>query len=742
MSGHKTPRLAFYGNIANNAFNMVNILRNHGVEAILVDDGTDLFAFSRPCWEECAFDLSYPEVMECRQTLQYWDEKGRALGFSATGRIVSPGSEAKEMSPFMKRGTWFNDSEVDETLRNYAVTFAPTIHLLAGFDLIVAFGFHAGVCAFLAQKPCLYFTYGGDMRLYLANKGGQYNAISKSFHFLLHEPSFCIEAYGCDSEIHGILAAHSLLEKSACGMLPNINLQLFSSPWDQNKARKEVGWPEDKMVFFMAARVDFEWKASDLFLGAFADFARAHSDVMLVVTGWGRHYAEAESMVQRAGLNNQVIFLDKAYAKPELFRRYAAADVVVDQFKLGTFGSVSFEALCMGKPILTFLSPFTALSYGTPPPILNAGTPRDIQKKLEYCHQHPDELPALGAKARTWYQETLPARNLVSGIKGIVEDGPHSWVAHAGGRRQILCDKVVQIPDSEGHVRQLAWPAPFKAGLAFANDCEFYTWQDFCAVHTWLNTKKDTAWGPGLALPISDSFWFYCEESELGFSYFRGIQPGLTLPFTEPMEELIRSGQLDTLHTYGGFDSRGSFTRDHARKAVDECERKGMKIPIWTNHGNENNRQNLGGIWANPYQQGDLPGAPGYHADRLKRLGIRFAWLDSYATNRFSLGNAGGRGFEGDWSGTTHPGGRTVSFAVMSCETKYLSRYSGVSVATEGWRPTRVHLRIKSTKRTWTISNVPAERRWFISTSDACGMRRAVPKAVWVGHGPPTRSTS
>ena len=43
-------RVALLGNIANNAFNMTNILRQHGIFAQLIDDGTNTFAFSRPAW--------------------------------------------------------------------------------------------------------------------------------------------------------------------------------------------------------------------------------------------------------------------------------------------------------------------------------------------------------------------------------------------------------------------------------------------------------------------------------------------------------------------------------------------------------------------------------------------------------------------------------------------------------------------------------------------------------------------
>jgi glycosyltransferase involved in cell wall biosynthesis len=645
MRAGRSPRVAFYGNIANNAFNMVNILRDQGIEAVLVDDGTDLFAFSRPCWEECRLDLGYDEVMGCRQTWQYWTDKERELGFESGSRVVTPAAWPVQRSAWLDAGTWLRDA--DACLRQFASASAPTVHALAGFDLVVAFGLHAAASAFLAERPCLYFTYGGDIRLYLANKGGAYGRQSRALDAILKSPSFAIEAYGCDAEIHGILKDHGLLAKAAYGLLPNINLRLFSGPWDRGRARQDLGWDAGGLIFFMAARVDFEWKASDVFLRAFAEFARERHDATLVVTGWGRDHSAAAADVERLGLRDRVVFLDRAFSKPELFRRYAAADVVVDQFRLGTFGSVSFEALCMGKPVLTYLSPFTALGYGAPPPMLNAATEPDIRRALAHCADDRRSLDELGVRARRWFRETLSAENLVDAVGGLTSNGARSWAAHAGSRRQVVCDKPVSASGTSAEVRILAWPAPYRAGLAFANDCEFYTWSDFCELHTWLNTRKETSWGPGLGLPISDSFWFFSEGDDLGFSYFRETALGTPSAVAGRMRELITTGQLDALHAYGGFDHRGSFTRAHALVTLDECTRMGLRAPVWTNHGNDRNRQNLGGLWPNAYQQGDQPDTPGYHADLLTHLGVEFAWLDAYATNRFSLGNAGGRGFQG-----------------------------------------------------------------------------------------------
>jgi len=203
------------------------------------------------------------------------------------------------------------------------------------------------------------------------------------------------------------------------------------------------------------------------------------------------------------------------------------------------------------------------------------------------------------------------------------------------------------VPGREATVRVLAWPHPYRAGFALANDCEYFCWGDFCNLGRWLTTRESTPLGPGLGLPMSSSFWFFSEDPEnLGLSYFDGDDCRRMSRHAPYLADLLKLGYLDTLHAYGGFDVRGGFRREYAQAALAELDRLGVRLSVWTNHGSALNVQNLGGQWANAYAQGDVPGSAAYHADLLPEAGLRYFWLDAFATNRFSLGSATGRDFE------------------------------------------------------------------------------------------------
>lgn len=653
-------RVALLGNIANNAFNMVNILRRQGIFAQLVDDGTNTFAFSRPAWEECDVALSYPEVMHVQRKPADWACLERRWGWRNGGRVIEPGQRgwrvlprshaaARTAAAHVERALARSglDGQERDYLRDVVRQYGPTIRSLQGFDAVIAFGFLAAACAFLAERPTLYFTYGGDCRVELADRDGSRAVLSRVFAHILASPRFAIEGYGCDQEIHEILRARGLLQKLAYAFLPNVNVALLRQPWNRDAARAHLGWPRDKLIFFLASRVDYTWKRSDLFLEAFGQFASKRDDVLLAVTGWGNDYRDAQQRMAQQGMLAKVVFLEKCFSKPALFQHYAAADVIVDQFKVGSLGSVSYEALCMGKPVLTYLAPFNLLGYRSPPPILNARGQADILAQLEFCVAQPAALQRIGQQSARWYQEVYAEQNLASAVVGLVEQGPRKWIATSDFRQNALPAAEIPLPDHRATLRILPWPYPYRAGFALANDCEYFAWGDFCTIHHWLTTRETTTLGPGLGLPVSSSFWFYSEDPEiLGFSYFEGTDGKRKSALAPRLAELLRCGFLDTLHTYGGFDLRGGFRREHAEAALDELERLGTRLAVWTNHGSALNVQNLGGLWANDYAQGDSPGHRAYHADLLAQAGFRYFWLDAYATNRFSLGTRAGRGFE------------------------------------------------------------------------------------------------
>lgn len=170
-------------------------------------------------------------------------------------------------------------------------------------------------------------------------------------------------------------------------------------------------------------------------------------------------------------------------------------------------------------------------------------------------------------------------------------------------------------------------PYPYKAGLAISNDAEFMSANFFDGLMAFLNSSKPTPLGNGLNLEVTSSAFFYSAHP-YNFSYFRGAKiKGVPTAFAGRMKDYLKSGLIDTLHAYGDFDGVGGFLRGHAERALDTLEQLNVVIPIYTNHGDIANRQNIGGDAS--YHQGDIPNTPCYHTDLLKLHGTRYIWTDT-----------------------------------------------------------------------------------------------------------------
>ncbi|MFH1862231.1 MAG: hypothetical protein ABH878_05400 [bacterium] len=179
------------------------------------------------------------------------------------------------------------------------------------------------------------------------------------------------------------------------------------------------------------------------------------------------------------------------------------------------------------------------------------------------------------------------------------------------------------------------YPYPFKAALAICNDLDgIRSFQELKAIHDVLNGSRETPCGPGLRLEIGDSLHFFSvhPDQDDTLSYFEGFYRK-AMADAPALRDGIASGLLDTLHTWGNFSQKGGFFRKYAARAADELDKYSLQLPVWTNHGDIHNFQNLGrsdslgDISNHSSVRGDVHQVLEYHADLVKRIGVRYLWI-------------------------------------------------------------------------------------------------------------------
>ena len=80
---------------------------------------------------------------------------------------------------------------------------------------------------------------------------------------------------------------------------------------------------------------------------------------------------------------------------------YSSADIVIDQILIGSYGLVSIENMCLGKPVICWISEFMKDKYPGELPIISAN-PDNIKDKLEYLINNRDCLSEVGEKSRKY----------------------------------------------------------------------------------------------------------------------------------------------------------------------------------------------------------------------------------------------------------------------------------------------------------------------------------------------------
>jgi len=110
--------------------------------------------------------------------------------------------------------------------------------------------------------------------------------------------------------------------------------------------------------------------------------------------------------VEDLRISDNIIWI-KPVPKNQLIQYYNIADIVLDQFVLGSWGTSTPEAMSCGKPVLMFYKKeFILRAFGEEPPILNSFSEEDIFSNLMKLAKDMDFRKEIGRKSRDWIIKT------------------------------------------------------------------------------------------------------------------------------------------------------------------------------------------------------------------------------------------------------------------------------------------------------------------------------------------------
>lgn len=405
-------RILHVGNIANNAYNNAKFLRRKGVEAdVLCYDYRHIMA--QPEWEDAAFegqpDEFHPQWAQIdlgtfrRPAWFIQDElfpqvRCRKQWFRGQFRL-----ERMLTQPSFWMRVW------SQYLKCVATDSKPRPHFMdvfpvysgrkrfeqwfEGYDLIQAYAtepIHAWM--FGRGRPYVAFEHG-TMREIPFEDSGRGRLLTLAYReaskVLITNPDVMTAARRLGLKNFQFIP-HPVDETKYCPCLTALRDQL-------------VNRHQTDLILFAPSRHNWELKGNDRLLRAFARLvsaARRHA--VLILCDWGQEVDRSRRLADDLGVTSRVVWAPPLN-KMKLIEYYNAADVVLDQFTIGTFGTVTPEAMACGKPaVLYFNRAAHEWCYSEMPPVISVKSEGEIFERLVELSDDPGRRSAIGHASREW----------------------------------------------------------------------------------------------------------------------------------------------------------------------------------------------------------------------------------------------------------------------------------------------------------------------------------------------------
>jgi glycosyltransferase involved in cell wall biosynthesis len=181
----------------------------------------------------------------------------------------------------------------------------------------------------------------------------------------------------------------------------------FAIPCDKYSPKPKKGlFKGHELVFFMPSRHHWKEKGTDRVINAFSRFAKRDPTSLLVMVDWGTNITESKELIRKLAIPSKNILFVPPMPKKDLIDMYNEADVVLDQFTLGSWGTATPEAMACEKPVIMYYDAKVINEcFGSLPPILNARTTDEIYQRMIECRD-PEARRKVGVASRTWVKRT------------------------------------------------------------------------------------------------------------------------------------------------------------------------------------------------------------------------------------------------------------------------------------------------------------------------------------------------
>lgn len=413
-------KVAHVGNIANIAYLNTKFLRRLGIEADLYYYDFDI-CLAQPEWEDANIegevdfmDQGWRKKVIIRDYQQPDWAHAISMGTRQWGiKIPFANPQGGRFPAFLAKWqrrmnrlfpAWQQYRVVRNRLchLNIDITLKQSVfyfdiyrfhEIVKSYDLIQAYGLEPINCL-VEQKPYIAYEFGTMRDIPFENSmRGRLLAVAyqQANQVIITNPDVLPMAKRLGLKNY-VFIPHPVDEEKFCPGESQIRQQL----------EQEFG--NDLVVLFAPARHDWAVKGTDKMIWAVGHLIKELKDtrIVLILTTWGQEIEKSKALIATEDIAHRVVWLP-LLPKRKMVEYYRAADIVLDQFNIGTFGLATAEAMACGKPVVTHFDPKThEWCFVEMPPVLRAYTKEDIFERLRELVKDPQEKQRIGQHSRDW----------------------------------------------------------------------------------------------------------------------------------------------------------------------------------------------------------------------------------------------------------------------------------------------------------------------------------------------------
>lgn len=373
-------KIAFFGGLANNMYVFAKQMFDQGLDCTFIRDPSDSYIMSQPYWEDVATFIN--------------------------SKDISAISNFDHHLEFEKKNYWQPRIPI-RSPKN----FEECVFVLKEFDIILCCGIFAEMASFDSKTPYIIWPHGGDIRTALFSpklsfnpkkyfkdsfrRSSLLNIFKNAKHVASHDPSYvCGDLYKLKNKPFPLKLLPIPIGSSS-KFESKDNSDFAQIPYEFEKL-----FSNNKLNILIPSRLDHFWKGHQLFFDGIEKFK---NELNIICMGWGN---DMNYFINNTSSKN-IKVLDIIVSKPILSELFRRADLVVDQFKFGTYGTAAIESISTGTPVLSYINNkyFENMNW-QPPPLLNCHTVTDIKREMDKILSDRAYLSLKSKELQSWHHQT------------------------------------------------------------------------------------------------------------------------------------------------------------------------------------------------------------------------------------------------------------------------------------------------------------------------------------------------